>query len=62
MGSLFLLVIGVVANSDQVDLSVIHRIKQEAFQNGKVMDHLFYLTDVNGPRLSGSPEYQKAAE
>ena len=26
------------------------------------MDHLFYLTDINGPRLSGSPQYQKAAE
>ncbi|MCI0416948.1 M20/M25/M40 family metallo-hydrolase [bacterium] len=59
---LFLLAIDVAANPDQVNLSVIHRIKQEAFPNGKVMDHLFYLTDVNGPRLSGSPEYQSAAE
>jgi carboxypeptidase Q len=48
--------------SDEVDLTVIHRIKQEAFQNGKVMDHLFYLTDVNGPRLTASPGYQSAAD
>ena len=45
-----------------VDLATIHRIKREAFQNSKVMDHLFYLTDVNGPRLTGSPGYRAAAD
>jgi len=48
--------------AETVDLSVVHRIKAEAFENSKVMDHLFYLTDVNGPRLMGSPGYRKAAE
>src|SRR5574339_648028 len=57
----FLLLTTIAIPSDQVDLTVIHRIKQEAFQNGKVMDHLFYLTDVNGPRLTGSPGFQSAA-
>src|SRR5262245_61170731 len=38
-----------VAAEEQVDLATIHRIKEEAFENSKVMDHLFYLTDVNGP-------------
>lgn len=52
----------VAVSEDQVDLQAVHRIKEEAFRNGKVMDHLFYLTDVHGPRLSGSPEFQKAAE
>ncbi|HSE40361.1 MAG TPA: peptidase M28, partial [Acidobacteriota bacterium] len=55
------LVVFAISN-DEVDLSAVHKIKDEAFQNGKVMDHLFYLTDINGPRLSGSPEFQKAAE
>ncbi|HEY7161828.1 MAG TPA: M28 family peptidase, partial [Acidobacteriota bacterium] len=59
---LFLLLTTIAIPSDEVDLAVIHRIKQEAFQNGKVMDHLFYLTDVNGPRLTGSPGFQSAAE
>jgi carboxypeptidase Q len=45
-----------------VDLSIIHRIRQEAVQNSKLMDHMFYLTDVNGHRLTGSPGYKKAAE
>lgn len=47
---------------DKVDLDAIHKIKQEAFQNSKVMDHVFQLTDVYGPRLTGSTNYRKAGE
>src|SRR6266446_9470061 len=47
---------------EKVDLGAIHRIKREAFQGSKVMDHLFYLTDRNGPRLTGSPGFTAAAE
>jgi carboxypeptidase Q len=51
------------ANSEEpVDLSVIHRIKAEAFENSKIMEHVFYLTDVHGPRLTGSPGYQEAGD
>ncbi|MEO8025171.1 MAG: M20/M25/M40 family metallo-hydrolase [Bryobacteraceae bacterium] len=46
----------------KVDLSVVHKIKNEAFENSKAMDTLGWLTDVNGPRLTGSPEYTQAAE
>jgi hypothetical protein len=46
---------------EKVDLAVIQRIKMEAFQNSKVMDHLFWLTDVYGPRLTGSPGFTAAA-
>ena len=65
--NVFLLFYSVVWESigfaeDKANLEVVHRIKAEAFQNSKVMDHLFQLTDVNGPRLTGSPGYQKAAE
>ena len=49
------------AADDKPNLSVVHRIKDEA-ANGKVMDHLFWLTDANGPRLTNSPGYRKAAE
>jgi hypothetical protein len=44
------------------DLEVIHQIKVEAFQNSKVMDHLANLTDLYGPRLTGSPEWEQAAQ
>ena len=46
---------------DKVDLAVVQRIKVEAFQNSKVMDHLFWLADVYGPRLTGSPGFTAAA-
>ncbi len=47
---------------EHVDLSIIHRIRAEAFENSKVMDHEFYLTDVYGPRVTNSPGYRQAAE
>jgi carboxypeptidase Q len=46
---------------EKVDLGVLHRIKMEAFgQNSRVMDTVFYLTDVYGPRLTGSPNIKDA--
>src|SRR3954464_11804058 len=47
---------------ERVDLSVVNRIRSEAFDNSKVMDHLFYLSEVYGPRLAGSPNYRNAAD
>lgn len=46
----------------EVDLEVVHRIKTEAFEHSQVMDTLSYLTDRYGPRLTGSPEFDEAAE
>jgi carboxypeptidase Q len=51
----------VLCAQEKVDLAVVQRIKQEAFQNSKVMDHLFWLSDVYGPRLTGSPGFTAAA-
>ena len=47
---------------EPVDLNVVHRIRQEAAKNSQVMDHLFHLVDVHGPRLTGSPGFQGAAD
>jgi hypothetical protein len=44
------------------DLAVVNRIKEEAYRRGQVMDHLFWLTDVNGPRLTASPGFRSAAD
>jgi len=60
--SCLLLAAAPLARAQEVDLDVVHRIKHEAFQGSKVMDHLFYLTDVHGPRLTNSPGYRGAAE
>jgi len=46
---------------EKLDLETINRIKDEGLKNSKVMDIAFHLTDVNGPRLSGSPGFMKAA-
>jgi hypothetical protein len=58
---LLFLFAAILAAQEKVDLAVIQRIKKEAFQNSKVMDHLFWLTDVYGPRLTGSPGFTAAA-
>jgi carboxypeptidase Q len=52
----------VVSAEEKVDLYAIQRIRAEERAHSKVMDTLFYLTDVNGPRLTNSPNYFAAAE
>lgn len=47
---------------EPVDLSVMHRIKAEAFDNSQVMEQVFYLADANGPRLTNSPGFKSAAQ
>ncbi len=52
----------ILAGQEKIDLAAINRIKTEAFENSKVMDHMFFLTDVNGPRLAGSPGFKGAGD
>jgi|HubBroStandDraft_1064217.scaffolds.fasta_scaffold01638_6 carboxypeptidase Q len=59
--SLFLLAPLLLAQ-EKVDLYTVNRIKAEEFQNSKVMENAFYLADVYGPRLTGSPGLKAAAE
>jgi carboxypeptidase Q len=47
---------------EKVDLYTIQRLRAEEREHSKVMDTLFYLTDVNGPRLTNSPNFFHAAE
>ncbi|HEY6347065.1 MAG TPA: M20/M25/M40 family metallo-hydrolase [Bryobacteraceae bacterium] len=47
---------------ERVDLDAVYRIKSEALQDSKVMEHLFYLTDVYGPRVTNSPGFFAAAD
>jgi hypothetical protein len=57
-----LLLATVVCAQDRVDLNVVHQIRTEAFDNSKVMDTLWRLSDVYGPRLTASPEIREAAD
>jgi hypothetical protein len=50
------------AATEKIDLGVLHDIKSQAFQHSQVMEHLFYISDVYGPRVNGSPNHRAAAE
>lgn len=51
-----------VYSEEKVDLAIVNRIRTEAFSDSKVMDTMFYLTDVYGPRLTGSPNFKAAGD
>ncbi len=51
-----------LAQADKLDLATIGRIRDEGFNRSQVMDHVFWLADVYGPRLTGSPAIQQASE
>jgi carboxypeptidase Q len=48
--------------TEKLDLDAIYKIKEEGLQRSKVMEIESYLTDVYGPRLTGSPNYNEAAD
>ena len=49
-------------SQDDKSLETVGKIKQEAFDHSQVMDTLENLTDLYGPRLTASPEFQQAAD
>jgi hypothetical protein len=49
-------------DGDKVDLAALTRIKNEAFQNSQVMENLFYISEVYGPRVNNSRNHRAAAE
>jgi hypothetical protein len=51
-----------VGQTEPVDLQAIYKIKDEGLQRSKVMEIASYLTDVYGPRLTGSPNIRQAGE
>ena len=52
------------AAGEKIDYEAITKIKQQGMgaQTSQVMEISSWLTDVHGPRLTGSPNVQKAAE
>jgi hypothetical protein len=57
-----LIVAALACAQEKVDLEAVHRIRQEAFGNSKVMETAFYISDVFGGRYTGSPALRKSAE
>ena len=48
-------------DTDQPDPTLVARIRGEALDRSRVMETLSWLTDVHGPRLTGSPQTLAAA-
>jgi hypothetical protein len=47
---------------EKVDLEMMKKIREEGMERSQVMQTLSYLTDVIGPRLTGSPQMKAANE
>lgn len=60
--SLVALTLAAGGNDESLDWTMMTRIRDEGFTNSKVMQTLSQLTDVLGPRLTGSPNARQANE
>jgi len=47
---------------ENLDWATLGHIRDEGFRRSQVMETAAQLTDVHGPRLTGSPQYKKAAD
>ncbi len=48
------------AQQEKVDAPMVARIREEGMSRSQVMDHISWLADVYGPRLTGSPNIEQA--
>lgn len=53
---------GTAFAQDTPDPAMVQKIREEGLNHSKVMDIAFHLTDVSGPRLSGSPGLKRAQD
>jgi len=51
-----------VATEERIDHDIYWKIRQEATNNSRILDTLHVLTDLYGPRLTGSPNLKVAGE
>jgi carboxypeptidase Q len=49
-----------VGAEEAIDLEMVTRIRDEGFSNSRVMETAAYLSDVIGPRVTGSPQMKQA--
>lgn len=59
---MLLLPLWLMSQSENVDLSMIYKIKQEGLKNSSIEDLAFWLTDFVGPRLTASTGYSRGTE
>jgi hypothetical protein len=47
---------------EKLDYAALQRIKEEGLQRSQAMDHISWIADVYGPRLTGGPGIRQAAD
>ena len=52
----------VAGQTEKVDQAAMQKIRDEGFNRSKIMEIASWLTDVYGPRLTGSPNTKKAGD
>jgi carboxypeptidase Q len=60
-----LLIAGIAGSAlaqNEGDAAMLQKIRDEGLNHSKVMETAFYLTDVSGPRLAGSPGLKRAQD
>jgi carboxypeptidase Q len=60
--SLVVAIPGAQPPAERLDLAMIAKIRDEGLNRSQVMDHIGWLSDVYGPRLTGGPGIRLAAE
>src|SRR5215216_6832710 len=50
------------ATQERIDTDVNARIRKEGWDNSQIMRTMHFLTDVYGPRVTGSPNHEAAAK
>ena len=48
--------------TDPLDLATIGRIRAEAIQRSQAMDHVWWLSEVYGPRATATPAFEQASQ
>ena len=55
-------VVPTAQSPERVDLAAVAKIRDEGVNRSQVMDHISWLSDVYGPRLTGGPGIQQASD
>jgi carboxypeptidase Q len=53
--------VAISSAQEKIDSTVMTQIREEGLYRSQVSDILWYITDLYGPRLAGSPQYNTAA-
>ncbi len=59
---LFLVGVSLGSSQEKIDTAAVSQIREEGMKHSQVMELLSYISDVYGPRLTGSPAFVRAAE